>query len=94
MAKSIMASMLNIKMLADEICMARTGNPCVSLTNVENIEIDGIDRKDHPKYVDAYIASAKWKHSGKDLTPNECAELTENNYDYINQQCNENAFSE
>lgn len=44
--------------------------------DITDIEIDGIDYKDHPDYCDAYIASATWRSS---LTP-----LTEAQLDQLN----------
>ena len=41
-----------------------------------NIQIDGIDTKDYPDFVDAYVSSACYKDSG--------IELTEEELDYIN----------
>ena len=40
-----------------------------------DIEIDGIDHKDYPDFVDAYIYSAYWKDTGKKLTDKELEEL-------------------
>lgn len=42
-----------------------------------NIQIDGIDHKDYPDYVDAYISSAEWSDTGEVLTDAELDELSE-----------------
>ena len=35
---------------------------------VKDVEVDGIDMKDYPDFCDAYIDSAKFVSSGKELT--------------------------
>jgi len=45
---------------------------------VVDCEIDGIDTRDYPDFCDAYIASAVWNHSGKELNEDELEELNEN----------------
>lgn len=36
-----------------------------------DVEIDGIDRRDHPDYCDAYVARAWFKGSGNPLSESE-----------------------
>ena len=47
----------------------------IDRVNWESIEIDGIDRGDHPDYVDAFVSYAEWKN-GQDLTDEELDWLT------------------
>jgi len=42
---------------------------------VFNIAIDGINRRDYPDFVDAFVTSAEWDN-GVSLTEGECADLT------------------
>ena len=51
------------------------------LNNLEvtDVKVDGIDMKDHPDYVDAYIESAKFASSGKELNDEQLVELQEEN---------------
>ena len=53
------------------------------LNNLEvtDVEVDGIDMKDYPDFVDAYIDSAKFVSSGKELTDVELEQLQEQNAD-------------
>jgi len=44
---------------------------------VVDIEIDGIDTKDFPDFVDAYAKSAEWGDTGLPLTEEELNQLTE-----------------
>jgi hypothetical protein len=50
-------------------------------SQIENVEVDGIDTKDYPDFVDAYIASATYQ--GRDMTDDELDELNnDSNYVY------------
>ena len=42
---------------------------------VECVEIEGIDRRDHPDYCDAFISYAEWADDGTPLTDAELDEL-------------------
>ena len=46
---------------------------------VTDVEVDGIDMKDYPDFVDAYIDSAKFVSSGKKLNDEELVKLQEEN---------------
>ena len=51
------------------------------LNNLEvtDVEVDGIDLKDHPDYVMAHIDSAKFVSSGKELNDEQLVKLQEEN---------------
>ena len=51
------------------------------LNNLEvtDVEVDGVDMKDYPDFVDAYIDSAKFVSSGKKLNDEELVKLQEEN---------------
>ena len=63
------------------------------LNNLEvtDVKVDGIDLKDHPDYVMAYIDSAKFVSSGKELNDEELIKLQEENaelfYDDVMDKC-------
>ena len=42
---------------------------------LECVEVDGIDRRDHPDYCDAFISYAEWADTGEALTDAELDEL-------------------
>jgi hypothetical protein len=48
---------------------------------VTDVEVDGIDMKDYPDFVDAYVDSAKFVSSGKPLNDDERMELQNQNVD-------------
>jgi len=58
---------------------------------VTDVEIDGLDMKDYPDFVDAYIESAKFVSSGKELNDEELIKLQEENpelfYDDVMDKC-------
>ena len=51
--------------------------------NVENVEIAGLDKKDYPKFCDAYFEKATFKDTGIELDDNELDELAEKFPDYL-----------
>jgi len=42
-----------------------------------DIEVEGLDPKDYPRFCDAFIAFANWADTGEPLTDSELEELTE-----------------
>tara|TARA_A100001011_G_scaffold393935_2_gene485110 strand:- start:955 stop:1185 length:231 start_codon:yes stop_codon:yes gene_type:complete len=46
---------------------------------VTDVEVDGLDMKDYPDFVMAYIDSAKFVSSGKELDDEELVKLQEEN---------------
>lgn len=57
----------------------------IDIKNVTDLEIDGIDTKDAPKFCDAYFSYGVCKHCGKELTDSELDELTENYPETLNE---------
>jgi hypothetical protein len=56
---------------------------------VECVEIDGIDRRDHPDYCDAFISYAEWADTGEELNDAELEELNSDSgfvYDQVIQR--------
>ena len=53
------------------------------LNNLEvtDVEVDGVNQKDYPDFCDAYIESAKFVSSGKELNDDELEKLKEENAD-------------
>lgn len=48
-----------------------------SVSNLTDIEIDGVDLKDYPDFSDSYIVSAVFKDTGVELTEKELDILNE-----------------
>ena len=51
--------------------------------NVDSIEIEDIDRRDHPDYSDAFISYAEYTN-GKKLTDKELEDFQDENYELVN----------
>ena len=52
----------------------------IDKSKVDNIEVEGIDTKDYPDFVDAYIAGADY--NGVPMTEAQIEELN-NDYDFL-----------
>lgn len=61
--------------------------------DIKTIEIDGVDRRDHPDYADAYISYACWS-DGTELTDDELYQATDEYGDLVNEMACEQAWSE
>lgn len=59
---------------------------------VVDAEIDGVDARDYPDFCDAYFSSAYFADSGLALDDDELNQLTEENYDFIQEHCESNAM--
>lgn len=57
----------------------------IDINDVEDLEVDGVDTMDYPKFCDAFFASAKWVKSGKYLTEDELISLGEDYPELLNQ---------
>ena len=55
----------------------------VTWSELENIELDGIDTKDYPDFCDAYISSAFSYRLNRDLNDNELDYVTDTFKDNI-----------
>lgn len=63
-------------------CEAREKKGSISLDLLQEIELDGLDMRDAPDFVDAFIKSAKWVNHPKGVPP----ELTEEQLDRVPQE--------
>ena len=65
----------------------------LNLNNIVDIEIDGIDTSDCHDFCDAFISSAGWLDTGKDLTETELDELNNGDYsDFVYNQVIERVY--
>ncbi len=55
----------------------------MNLSNIIDIEVDGIANFDHPDYVDAFISSATWSDTLEPLSDEELDELNDNHRDFV-----------
>ena len=61
--------------------------------DLSTVEIDGVDRSDHPDYCDAFISNA-YHRDGTKCTDGELEKLTEQFGDLINEMANEQSQGE
>ena len=61
----------------------------IEFSQVTNMQIDGVDMKDYPKFCDAYVESAEF-HNGTPLNDQQLEEL--NDLDETMSWVNENAY--
>jgi hypothetical protein len=61
----------------------------MEFNKISDLEFEGIDRKDHPKYVDAFVSGASY--DGEEMTDKQLDELNDNSdlvhellIDYLN----------
>lgn len=47
----------------------------IRISELSDIEVDGIDLRDYPDLVDAFIVSATWRATGIELTEDELEDI-------------------
>ena len=62
------------------------------LVDYYSIEIDGMDRRDHPDYVDAFVTYAEYWKNGKPLTDEELEDMQDSGAFDVNQFIHDNAL--
>ena len=60
-------------------------------TQIEDVDVDGIDMGDYPDFCDAFICSAYWK-DGTPLTEEEVDELNMNHREIVDEYVAERLF--
>ena len=55
----------------------------INLSQIENMEFEGIDTSDYPDFVDAFLVSAEI--NGRDLTEEEIDYLNDEHYEFVNE---------
>lgn len=58
-------------------------------SKIDNVEVDGIDTRDYPKFTDAFIAYAEY--DGRPMKDEELDELNED-YDYVHEKVMSHLF--
>ena len=89
--------MEHIKEVLKDIVKENTSNPHINfdISEVYDIEIDGIDLKDSPDFCDAYICKAFYNLlTPRELTEEECIQLQDNNPEWFYEKVCDEAFGE
>ena len=55
-----------------------------NLKLIDNISIEGVDWKDHPDYVDAFVGSADY--DGVPMTPEQLDALNDNYFEWVHEK--------
>ena len=55
----------------------------INLSQIENMEFEGVDFSDYPDFVDAYLVSADI--DGRELTEEEVDYLNDEHYEFVNE---------
>jgi hypothetical protein len=55
-----------------------------------DIQVDNVDTKDYPDFVDAYVTYAVWADTGKELTEDELDQLNDSNPEIAQEHAMEN----
>jgi len=54
----------------------------IDVKKLQEITVEGVDRRDYPDFVDAFVSSAEWD-DGKPLTDAELTDLNDNYSDFV-----------
>lgn len=62
----------------------------LNLSQIENMEFEGVDFSDYPDFVDAYLVSADI--DGRELTEEEVDYLNDEHYEFVNESVFDSIF--
>lgn len=56
----------------------------LDLSQITDLEFDGIDHKDHPDYCDVFVCAAEYQ--GREMTDTELDDLNDNHSEWVNEK--------
>jgi len=62
----------------------------LNLSQIENMEFEGVDFSDYPDFVDAFLVSADI--NGRELTEEEVDYLNDEHYEFVNESVFDSIF--
>tara|TARA_Y100000385_G_scaffold180132_1_gene186037 strand:+ start:903 stop:1097 length:195 start_codon:yes stop_codon:yes gene_type:complete len=62
----------------------------INLSQIENMEFEGVDFSDYPDFVDAFLVSADI--DGRELTEEEIDYLNDEHYEFVNESVFDSIF--
>jgi hypothetical protein len=62
----------------------------LNLSQIENMEFEGVDFSDYPDFVDAYLISADY--DGKEMTEEQIDYINDEHYEFVNESVFESLF--
>jgi len=62
----------------------------IDIKKIDNMEFEGIDFKDYPDFVDAFLVAADY--DGKEMTEEQIDYINDEHYDFVNEQVYDSIF--
>jgi hypothetical protein len=62
----------------------------LNLSQIENMEFEGVDFSDYPDFVDAYLISADY--DGKEMTEEQIDYINDEHYEFVNESVFDSLF--
>ena len=62
----------------------------LNLSKIDNMEFEGVDFKDYPDFVDAFLVAADY--NGKEMTEEQIDYINDEHYDFVNEQVYDSIF--
>lgn len=62
----------------------------IDINKIDNMEFEGVDFKDYPDFVDAFLAAADY--NGKEMTDEQIDYVNDTYYEFVNEQVYQSLF--
>jgi hypothetical protein len=62
----------------------------IDINKIDNMEFEGVDFRDYPDFVDAFLAAADY--DGKEMTDEQIDYVNDTYYEFVNEQVYESLF--
>ena len=62
----------------------------IDINKIDNMEFEGVDFKDYPDFVDAFLSAADY--NGKEMTDEQIDYVNDTYYEFVNEQVYESLF--
>jgi len=62
----------------------------IDIKKIDNMEFEGVDFKDYPDFVDAFLVAADY--DGKEMTEEQIDYINDEHYDFVNEQVYDSIF--
>jgi hypothetical protein len=62
----------------------------IDIKKIDNMEFEGIDFRDYPDFVDAFLVAADY--DGKEMTEEQIDYINDEHYDFVNEQVYDSIF--
>ena len=62
----------------------------IDIKKIDNMEFEGVDFKDYPDFVDAFLVAADY--DGKEMTEEQIDYINDEHYEFVNEQVYDSIF--